>query len=135
MRLFFMFLFYSLLVSKALTQSSIPAEEASKYVGEFKVVKGYAYYSEIRDNKDTSDSVYKIIHLSGTDHSKTDFIIIIKTRKGSPVFTMLPNKRDLKSIGKGVEFDIVAEGKIFLFEGKPAIKIKENGIHILQRVG
>jgi hypothetical protein len=117
-------------------QKSIPSPDAKKHIGETIEVIGKIYNGKIKRDKTKPDSLYEILYL-GANYPKEDFIIIIKMKsfKGDSLKLFAQNvkfEQNKEGEYKGSFANFSATGKIFLYEGKPAIMLKEDQIALLE---
>jgi hypothetical protein len=136
------FLLSTLIANNALSQSSIPAKEAGKHIGEFINVHGDLYKSEIRSNKAAPDSASILLYLGDIKNSEPYFILIVKVninnKYDAPFIKAAERKFKLGdynlSTAKKKPASFEADGKIFMFEGKPAISINSGDLSIDEMV-
>ncbi|HTH82182.1 MAG TPA: hypothetical protein VL490_04580 [Mucilaginibacter sp.] len=130
--------------TKIFAQANIWADEASKYYGKSKLVEGYFYHLEFRENAAHPDSAIELIYLSGPNHKAADFVNVVKIRivkrEGAKITTTYA-VIDLEKVNKEKRDvlwrkrpDSAAKGKIVWFEGKPAIINKEEDIVVLEPI-
>jgi hypothetical protein len=97
-------------VTGNLMAQRVMALNAAKYMGEYMNVWGKVHGFELINDKKT------ILLYLGADFPKQDFTIIIEDNTKNPVA-----RRQERTIGEL----IIVYGKIFLYKGKPAIKMKD----------
>lgn len=113
--------------------------DARKHIGEYKIAKGTVYKVEIRHNKLNPDSASVLFYLRDTKHPSSYLINIFRVNiKGN---TQQANwYKNIKAgevkFSKKIsdDYDWEAEGRIFIFEGTPAIIMNFNDIRILEPV-
>lgn len=143
-QLFYLPLLCILVFNKASAQNSnnrydLNINDAGKHIGEYKMVNGVLYKVEIRHDKANPDSASVLFYLHDTKHPSSYLINIFRVNiKGNT-----PQANWFRNIKPGEvkpskvipdDYDAAAEGKIFIFEGKPAIRTKFEDMIILEKV-
>lgn len=121
----------------SIAQNRILAHEAYQHVGEFKEVFGDVYKAELRHYHAIPDSALALFYFNDPQDPKKNFTILMKInfRRDSNIVKWIrsirvPIQSSLRK-PKSNEYDHMgAAGKIFLFEGKPAIRIACNDLMI-----
>jgi len=117
--------------------------DASKHIGEYKIVKGVVYKVEIRHDKRNPDSAKVLFYLRDTKNPISYLIKIIKVNiKGNTLQANWFKNIKAGEVNYSAETSHTgdydywnAEGRIFLFEGKPAILTDFNDLGIIEEVG
>jgi TonB family protein len=145
MKLLFYIILCLLLVNKAIAQQYnqyvIHPNEAKKHIGEKKQVYGEVYKVEIRKYKTRPDSALMLLYFGDINNQDESFISIIKvsfkhdTLQAKWARWFETHKIDPAKNKKRVDDLNGAEGKIILFEGKPAIITDYDNMEILEPVG
>lgn len=133
---------FSLLCNAGLfAQNRILAHEAYRHVGEVKEVFGDVYKAELRNNHATPDSALALLYFNDPYDPKKIFTILMKInlQRDSNIVKWIRSIRvpiqSTVTKPKSNEYDRMgAEGKIFLFEGKPAIRISYSDLMIPEAV-
>lgn len=131
----------TLFAAGSLAQNRILAHEAYRHIGEFKEVFGDVYKAELRHYHATPDSALALLYFNDPHDPKRIFTIIMKIslQRDSNIVTWIrsirvPMQRNITK-PKSNEYDRMgAEGKIFIFEGNPAIRIAYNDLMIPEAV-
>jgi len=113
---------FSIVINEALSQSNILADQANKHIGEVDTVQGNFHHGELR--KILPDSAVEFFYLSSAIHTDATFIIIVKIDRSNYVSACKRFEKINK--GRGAEdkdFKFFAIGKIFLYEGIPAMVV------------
>lgn len=125
----------------SLAQNCILAHEAYQHVGEIKEVFGDVYKAELRHYHATPDSALALVNFNDPHDPKRIFTILMKINLGwdSNVIKWIRSIRVpvQSTIAKSKSNEYArmsAEGKIFLFEGRPAIRVAYNELMIPEAV-
>ena len=118
--------------NQALSQSYFRADSARSHIGEFREVRGHIFADNIRKYKSNPDSALCLLYFGNINNTKAVFVIVVKFNiKNDPTFSSVvhPTHNEI------IKFDgLSARGKIFLFEGLPAIKIDANELGFLEQI-
>ncbi len=123
---------------KHIAPPRINANDASKHIGETRQVAGYIFKIETRKPKTYPDSALVVFHLNNDNKLDKDFIILIRisTKKDTAFINLIKKIRQNMNKPKDPGFaGYAAAGKIFLFEGKPAVMIKSGDLGFLDLKG
>lgn len=140
-KMIFLALFNLLCDAGLFAQNRILAHEAYRHVGEVKEVYGDVYKVELRNYHTTPDSALALLYFNDPYDPKRIFTILMKINLGrdSNVVKWIRSIRvPIQSTvmkPKSNEYDRMgAKGKIFIFEGKPAIRIAYSDLTIPEAV-
>ncbi len=100
--------------------------DAAKHVGEHVIVEGRLYGGVVKPDAERPGFNTVLLYIGGGNYPNQKFTIIIKdTKSGSGSFAGHFAGKSVAELLTHEEY-LSAEGTIFIYEGKPAVEIKEN---------
>jgi len=113
---------------------TVPVGDVARHIGEHVIVEGRLYGGSVKPDPGRPGFNTVLLYIGGGNYPDQKFTIIIKdTKTGSNTFAIKFANASVAGLLKSEEY-ISAEGKVFIYDGKPAVEIKEDDLGFLEFV-